>query len=127
MNDEKKKMCGISMILIVAGIVYLIWPIDIPGPIDDIAVNVLTISLAALINVLQRKASDTASAISANLQSKLDAKVISGEISGNTAMSIKNTIQSAEQTSQSIIKSSGDAAQQKITQKYINKKATSFD
>lgn len=81
--DAKKA----ATILIVIGVVYAIAPDLLPGPIDDIVVNAITILLAAALNKLQDKAEQI-------IQNKVD----KGEIKEEHAEKMKSTVSTINTT-----------------------------
>lgn len=54
---QKKKLTEMSpKKLLLIGLFYFIWPLDIPTFIDDIIVNIITCSLAGYVAIVQKKA-----------------------------------------------------------------------
>lgn len=125
--EEKGKLKKAATILVVIGLIYAVAPDPLPGPIDDILVNVVTMSIACILRAIEKKAATSTSKVFGTAKSKVDkcteACVQNGKMSQESAEKVcavtsemqqrleKNTNETLESTSSTI----GEALTRKIT------------
>lgn len=70
--EEKGKLKKAATILIVVGLIYAVAPDPLPGPIDDILVNAVTMSIACILHAIEKKAAAGTSKVFGTAKAKVD-------------------------------------------------------
>lgn len=70
--EEKGKLKKATTTLIVVGLIYAVAPDPLPGPIDDVLVNAVTMSIAFILHAIEKKAASGTSKVFGAAKAKVD-------------------------------------------------------
>ena len=123
--EEKGKLKKAATILIVVGLIYAVAPDPLPGPIDDILVNAVTMSIACILHAIEKKAAAGTSKVFGTVKAKVDkcteACVQNGKMSQESKERIctatSEVQQRLEKSTDETLKSTSSALGEALTRK----------
>lgn len=123
--EEKGKLKKAATILVVVGLIYAVAPDPLPGPIDDILVNAVTMSIACILRAIEKKAATSTGKVFDTAKAKVDkcaeACVQNGKMSQKNKERVCATTsemqQRLEKSTNETLKSTGSAIGEVLTRK----------
>ncbi len=124
---EKGRLKRIATVLIVVGIIYAIAPDPVPGPIDDIVVNAITLGISYILRRCEQKITKGVSTVLDSVNTKVDevvdANVTAGKMSEETAGKVRSAAEKVQKETETTVRSAvnttcnvlENSATQKIT------------
>lgn len=122
--EQKKSM--LPTILVIIGLVYLIWPIDVPGPIDDLLINAITLTVAYFISKAQKKVCETTEKVSNTVQEKIMNSGGDPELNKLYADAVANAAKQVEASSVQALDNLSTSTQNKVVERSFSTKSNSF-